>query len=169
MDKIDEKVSKIANQLAKSCLNVGISLAVAESCTGGWLSKSLTDIAGSSEWFECGFVTYSNDAKQSMISVQKETVDSYGAVSEEVVIEMARGVLTHSKATLSVAISGIAGPGGGSDEKPVGLVWFAYSYKKNKEINVTTEKHLFKGNRNDVRGQAVLQALTGLLKITESS
>ncbi len=163
------EISKTATQLAKSCLKTGKILAVAESCTGGWLSKSLTDLAGSSEWFDGGFVTYSNEAKINMISVHKDSLESYGAVSEQVVIEMAQGVLAHTKATLSVAISGIAGPGGGTEEKPVGLVWFAFVNNNKGEFTVSTEKQIFNGNRNDIRGQAVLQALSGLLKIAKSN
>ncbi|MFV1983623.1 MAG: CinA family protein [Thiohalomonadales bacterium] len=161
------EISKTATQLAKACLKTGKLLAVAESCTGGWLSKSLTDLAGSSEWFDGGFVTYSNEAKINMISVQKDSLESYGAVSEQVVIEMARGVLAHTKASFSVAISGIAGPGGGTEEKPVGLVWFAFVNNNKGEFTVSTEQHIFNGNRNDIRGQAVLQALAGLLKIAK--
>jgi len=108
IDKTDEKISETVEQLAQQCLNIDIKLAVAESCTGGWLAKSITDLAGSSGWFDRGFVTYSNEAKNSMISVQNTTLESYGAVSEQVVSEMAQGVLIHSNASLSVAISGIA-------------------------------------------------------------
>ncbi len=158
-------ISKFATELAKSCLKSGKVLATAESCTGGWIAKSLTDIAGSSEWFDGGFVTYSNEAKISMISVLKNTLESHGAVSEAVAIEMARGVLANTNANLSVAISGIAGPGGGTDEKPVGLVWFAYASSNNSDISVVTEKYIFNGDRNAVRAQAVLQALSGLLKL----
>ncbi|VAW94216.1 Nicotinamide-nucleotide amidase [hydrothermal vent metagenome] len=167
IDDIDYKITQTVKQLAESCLDAGISIAVAESCTGGWLSKVLTDIAGSSRWFECGFVTYSNDAKMSMISVQQTTLESYGAVSKNTVSEMASGVLAHSNATLSVAISGIAGPDGGSVEKPVGLVWFAFASAFDQKVNVVTEKHLFKGSREQVRGQAVLQALSGFIQIIQ--
>ncbi|MFV2061331.1 MAG: CinA family protein [Gammaproteobacteria bacterium] len=162
------EISKIATELAISSLKSGKVLATAESCTGGWLAKSLTDIAGSSEWFDSGFVTYSNESKISMISVAKSTLETHGAVSEAVVIEMAKGILANTNATLSVAISGIAGPGGGTIEKPVGLVWFAFANDSNTEIMVVTEKHVFKGDRNAVRAQAVIQALNGLVKLTES-
>jgi len=168
MDKIDEKIAEIANQLALKCLNLGITVAVAESCTGGWLAKSLTDLAGSSEWFDRGFVTYSNEAKISMISVGKSTIEQHGAVSQQVVVEMARGVLSNSNVSVSVAISGIAGPSGGTEEKPVGLVWFAYARDLHGEVSLVTEKQVFNGDRNDVRGQAVLTALNGLLKIVDS-
>ncbi len=169
MDTTDEKIVNIANQLAVKCLEQGIVVAAAESCTGGWLAKVLTDIVGSSAWFDCSFVTYSNSSKQSMISVQDKTLKSQGAVSKAVVSEMAAGVLQHSNATLAVAISGIAGPDGGSDDKPVGLVWFAYSRTKNDEISiVSTEKQLFDGDRKAVRAQAVLQALLGLVTIIDS-
>ena len=163
------KISEIAIELAKIAQKSQMILATAESCTGGWLAKSLTDIAGSSEWFDGGFVTYSNESKMSMISVQESTLAAHGAVSEAVVIEMAQGVLTHTNATIAVSISGIAGPGGGSDEKPVGLVWFAFAKNGNGDISVSTEKYIFAGDRNEVRGQAVVQALSGLLKIIQSN
>ncbi len=169
MDKTDEKIVSIANQLAVKCLEHGIVLAAAESCTGGWLAKVVTDIVGSSAWFDCSFVTYSNSAKQSMISVQEKTLKAHGAVSEAVVSEMVEGVLQHSNATLAVAISGIAGPDGGTANKPVGLVWFAFSRIKNdKTTVVSTKKQMFNGDRKAVRAQAVLQALIGLINIIDS-
>jgi len=136
-------------------------LATAESCTGGWIAQQLTAIAGSSEWFDCGFVTYSNDSKQQMLGVSENSLIKYGAVSSNVVAEMAEGVLNHSQATMSVATSGIAGPGGGSDDKPVGTVWFAWAQKG--ELT-RSEKKCFSGDRESVRKQAVKYALQGILQ-----
>ena len=136
-------------------------LATAESCTGGWIAQQLTAVAGSSEWFDCGFVTYSNDSKQQMLGVSESSLIKYGAVSSNVVVEMAEGVLNHSQATMSVATSGIAGPGGGSDDKPVGTVWFAWAQKG--ELT-RSEKKCFSGDRESVRKQAVKYALQGILQ-----
>lgn len=136
-------------------------LATAESCTGGWIAQQLTAIAGSSEWFDCGFVTYSNDSKQQMLGVSEQSLIRYGAVSSNVVTEMAEGVLNHSQATMSVATSGIAGPGGGSDDKPVGTVWFAWAQKG--ELT-RSEKKCFSGDRESVRKQAVKYAMQGILQ-----
>ncbi len=136
-------------------------LATAESCTGGWIAQQLTAVAGSSEWFDCGFVTYSNDSKQQMLGVSENSLIKYGAVSSNVVVEMAEGVLNHSQATMSVATSGIAGPGGGSDDKPVGTVWFAWAQKG--ELT-RSEKKCFSGDRESVRKQAVKYALQGILQ-----
>ncbi|MGI1669348.1 MAG: nicotinamide-nucleotide amidase [Neptuniibacter sp.] len=136
-------------------------LATAESCTGGWIAQQLTAVAGSSDWFDCGFVTYSNDSKQLMLGVSDQSLIKYGAVSSNVVVEMAEGVLNHSQATMSVATSGIAGPGGGSDDKPVGTVWFAWAQKG--ELT-RSEKKCFSGDRESVRKQAVKYALQGILQ-----
>ncbi|MFY0676379.1 MAG: nicotinamide-nucleotide amidase [Neptuniibacter sp.] len=136
-------------------------LATAESCTGGWIAQQLTAVAGSSDWFDCGFVTYSNDSKQQMLGVSEQSLIKYGAVSSNVVAEMAEGVLNHSQATMSVATSGIAGPGGGSDDKPVGTVWFAWAQK---DEQTRSEKKCFSGDRESVRKQAVKYALQGILQ-----
>ena len=136
-------------------------LATAESCTGGWIAQQLTAVAGSSDWFDCGFVTYSNDSKQLMLGVSEQSLIKYGAVSSNVVAEMAEGVLNHSQATMSVATSGIAGPGGGSDDKPVGTVWFAWAQK---DEQTRSEKKCFSGDRESVRKQAVKYALQGILQ-----
>ena len=137
-------------------------LAVAESCTGGWLAKVCTDLAGSSEWFDRGFVTYSNEAKQDMLAVLNITIETHGAVSQQTVEEMAEGVLSHSCAHWAIAISGVAGPGGGSDINPVGSVWFAWM-KKNQ--NPITIKKIFSGEREHVRQQSVEFALEELAKL----
>ena len=138
----------------------GQLLATAESCTGGWVSQCLTAIAGSSGWFERGFVTYSNTAKQEMLGVAGETLIRHGAVSEAVALAMATGALQHSRAHWALAITGIAGPGGGSDEKPVGTVCFAWA---GPEDCCATETCRFAGDRTAVRAQSVCHALSGLL------
>ncbi len=136
-------------------------LAVAESCTGGWLAKVCTDLAGSSEWFDRGFVAYSNEAKNEMLGVLEATIEAHGAVSTYAVEEMASGTLIHSHADWAIAISGVAGPGGG-EINPVGSVWFAWM-KKNQ--NPTTIKKIFSGDRDQVRQQSVEFALEELVKL----
>lgn len=155
-------LSDLSEQLAKLLLHKKKKLAVAESCTGGWLAKSLTDIAGSSQWFERGFVTYSNAAKREMLGVLPATLAREGAVSEAVVLEMASGVLAHSAADIAVAISGIAGPGGGVPGKPVGTVCFGL---EEKNVLLQTDTQHFEGDREAVRRQSVAHALTRLLHV----
>jgi nicotinamide-nucleotide amidase len=137
-------------------------LVTAESCTGGWVAKCLTDIAGSSAWFDRGFVTYSNRAKQDMLDVAAATLEVHGAVSEATVREMVRGALAYSAADVAVAVSGIAGPGGGSPDKPVGTVCFAWRVS-GEEPHMET-RH-FDGERDAVRRQAVVRALEGLMDV----
>ncbi|MDZ4254545.1 MAG: nicotinamide-nucleotide amidohydrolase family protein [Sulfuritalea sp.] len=135
-------------------------IATAESCTGGWVAQVITHTAGSSEWFERGFVTYSNQAKVDMLGVRQETLDRHGAVSPETAAEMAAGALKNSKAMISLAITGIAGPTGGSPGKPVGTVCFAWCRVGETAV---AETAVFAGDREAVRRQAVLHALRGLL------
>jgi nicotinamide-nucleotide amidase len=135
-------------------------LVTAESCTGGWVAQAVTSIAGSSDWFERGFVTYSNASKQELLGVNERTLKEHGAVSEETAREMARGALARSKATVALAVTGVAGPGGGSREKPVGMVCFAWASRD----AVTAETKRFSGDRESVRRQSVVHALGGLLK-----
>lgn len=142
-------------------------LTTAESCTGGGVATAVTDIAGSSAWFDRAFVTYSNEAKMEMLGVQASSLESHGAVSDVVVIEMVQGALNHANATIAVSISGIAGPTGGSDEKPVGTVCFAFADKLGWQ-KVSTEH--FMGDRAKVRSQAVEYALKNLCEyLGESS
>jgi len=155
-------LSELSQQLANTLLQQHKQLAVAESCTGGWLAKCLTDIPGSSRWFERGFVTYSNAAKQEMLGVPPATLQREGAVSEAVVAEMAAGALQHSAADLAIAISGIAGPGGAVPGKPVGTVCFGTA-QKDKEVQSDTQH--FEGDRDAVRRQAVAWALARLLQV----
>jgi nicotinamide-nucleotide amidase len=145
----------LVNKLRDLLLQNSLFLSVAESCTGGLLSAYLTSTPGCSMWFERGFVTYSNFAKQEMLEVSETLLDKYGAVSHEVVCAMAKGVLSHSHADISIAISGIAGPDGGSTEKPVGTVWMAFGYKE----HILSQKFFFRGNRLKIQEQAVSEAL----------
>jgi len=151
-------------QLGEVLVRQGLMLATAESCTGGWVAQELTAVAGSSAWFERGFVTYSNEAKQEMLAVSAVTLAQFGAVSEEVVSEMALGAIQHSRAQLSVAISGVAGPGGGSAEKPVGTVCFGWARQAGEVIS---RKECFEGDREAVRRQAVVMAIQGLRELID--
>jgi nicotinamide-nucleotide amidase len=137
-------------------------LATAESCTGGWVAEVITMTAGSSSWFDRGFVTYTNQAKQDMLSVPSETLARFGAVSEETARAMALGALQHSQASVSLSVTGIAGPDGGSAEKPVGLVWFGWA---SPHFPPTAQSRLFGGDRFAIRQQAVHYTLTELLQI----
>ena len=142
----------------------GLRLATAESCTGGWVAGAVTAIAGSSEWFDRGFVTYSNDAKMEMLGVSAATLEAFGAVSEQTAGEMAAGALAHSKAQLALSITGVAGPGGGSAEKPVGMVCFGWAGEGGAPIVITRN---FSGDRESVRRQSVICALQGVLERLE--
>lgn len=153
------KLESLLESLAATLVSRNEMLATAESCTGGWVAKVCTDLAGSSVWFERGFVTYSNQAKQDMLGVSADTLDSHGAVSEQTVLEMVDGALSHSRAHWVLAISGIAGPGGGSADKPVGTVWFGWGGPSGWRYS---QQHCFAGDRDAVRRQAVLHALDGI-------
>jgi nicotinamide-nucleotide amidase len=139
-------------------------IALAESCTGGWIAKSLTDIPGSSDVFHYGIVSYSNGAKESLLGVQLATLEEHGAVSEAVVIEMARGAMQLSGADIAVAVSGVAGPDGGSKEKPVGTVWFAWAVRAGSKTRTSTVCEHFAGDRELVRELTVAYALQGALE-----
>ncbi|GAA0348289.1 nicotinamide-nucleotide amidase [Morganella psychrotolerans] len=154
-----------STELGKHLSDAGLSVTTAESCTGGWIAKVITDIAGSSVYFQRGFVTYSNDAKHTMIGVSEQTLSVSGAVSEAVVCEMAAGALKTAGADLAVSVSGIAGPDGGSADKPVGTVWFGWAWHENGELKTAARRHCFHGDRNAVRCQAVLKSLDGLIAI----
>lgn len=153
-------LEQLAAQLGAALLARGEWLAAAESCTGGWLAQSVTAIPGSSAWFDRGFVTYSNAAKTDMLGVPETTLERHGAVSEATARAMAQGALAHSRADWSVAITGIAGPGGGSPEKPVGVVCFAWA---TKDGGCAAQTRHFDGDRAAVREQAVRHALLGLI------
>ncbi|SCC11628.1 nicotinamide-nucleotide amidase [Kosakonia oryziphila] len=155
----DTELMQLSERIGQALKARGATLTTAESCTGGWVAKVITDIAGSSAWFERGFVTYSNEAKAQMIGVQPDTLDAHGAVSEPVVVEMAIGALKAARADYAISISGIAGPDGGSEEKPVGTVWFGIASVSGEGI---TRRECFPGDRESVRRQATAYALQTL-------
>ncbi len=155
-------IAELAEQLGVSLRKKKFRLAAAESCTGGWLAKTVTDIAGSSAWFDRGFVTYSNQAKQDMLGISERVLREHGAVSEATVLAMAEGALKHSLADVSVAISGIAGPGGATLDKPVGTVWLAWARRGEPAY---AQHFVFAGDREAVRAQAVIAGLEGLLAL----
>jgi nicotinamide-nucleotide amidase len=158
---MDWELEQFAEQLGALLLERGEWLVAAESCTGGWVAQSVTAIAGSSTWFDRGFVTYSNAAKVDMLGVSESTLARHGAVSEAVARAMAQGALAHSQADWAVAITGIAGPGGGSPEKPVGTVCFAWASKAG---GCEAQTRHFAGDRAAVRAQSVRHALSGLIE-----
>ena len=158
----EEDATRRARALARSCKRRGVSLATAESCTGGGVAAACTRIPGSSEWFERGMVTYTNVAKREMLGVSEETLEAHGAVSEEVAREMAVGALRQSHADVSVAVTGIAGPGGGVPCKPVGTVHFAWAVRGG---DIQARKFLFRGDRAAVRLQSVAVGLQGLIDL----
>lgn len=153
-----------AEKLAELFLKTSTKLATAESCTGGGLAEILTRIPGSSAWFERGFVTYSNEAKQEMLDVPFDTLQQFGAVSEETASAMAKGAVEKSRADYGVSITGVAGPDGGSDEKPVGTVCFAW-YKRNQ--GGSTTRVCFDGDRLKIRDQSCLLAMQGLVDLLQ--
>jgi len=161
----ESTLQTLAHQVGITLRERGWWLTTAESCTGGWVAQAITAIPGSSAWFERGFVTYTNLAKQEMLGVQAATLDSHGALSAATVTEMAQGALCHSHAQLAVAISGIAGPGGGSPEKPVGTVWFAWAWAGGVQVRCQQ----LAGDRTAVREQAVVIALQGLLAVLRTN
>ncbi len=156
-----ELVTKVGEALKSK----GVMIVTAESCTGGMIAEYLTAVAGSTAWFDRAYVTYSYESKEEMLGVNKQTIVKKGAVSEECVIEMAIGALQQSHAGISVSCSGIAGPGGGSKDKPVGTVWLAWAMQGYEEV-VTQCLH-FEGDREQVRHQATEYALRGVLKLLE--
>lgn len=155
-------MNELATQVGAALKAQGMMLVTAESCTGGGVASAVTEIAGSSAWFDRGFVTYANQAKIEMLSVSPDTLLRFGAVSEATVREMVEGALKHSYAQVALAVSGIAGPGGGSAEKPVGTVWFAWGINNG---GCVARKYLFAGNRSEVRSQAIFIALQGLIEL----
>jgi nicotinamide-nucleotide amidase len=156
----DAQLYRLAEEVGAKLRKHGLMLATAESCTGGWIAEAVTMISGSSEWFERGFVTYTYISKREMLGVRQETLGQFGAVSEETVREMAAGAIARSHAQVAVAVSGTAGPTGGTPEKPVGTVCFAWLAPDGKPVSETLR---FAGDREAVRRQAVVHALTGVL------
>lgn len=161
----DLELHNLATTIAAVFSQRGASLVTAESCTGGWIAKTLTDVAGSSSWFECGIVAYSYEAKESLLGVRPETLEHHGAVSRETVIEMVSGALARFGATVAVAVTGIAGPSGGTADKPVGTVWIGW---KRRGGYAQSELFHFNGDREAVRRQTVAAALRGVQRILTS-
>jgi nicotinamide-nucleotide amidase len=159
----DEQIRALAGRVARQLLRAGARLAVAESCTGGWVAKACTDLPGSSGWFCGGVVAYSNEAKAAVLGVRADVLERSGAVSEAVVREMAAGALDRFGSDVAIAVSGIAGPDGGSPGKPVGTVWFAWGFDSGDQREIRAEVQVFHGDRESVRRQAVARALSGVL------
>ena len=158
---MQNRIEEIAREVGALLEVHRIQLVTAESCTGGWISEALTSVAGSSAWFERGFVTYSNDAKSDMLNVPATLIEQHGAVSEEVALAMARGAVDCSRGHMSVAVTGIAGPSGGTEDKPAGTVWIAWGQK----LGYAEAEHFsFRGGRRQVRSQAVVAALEGVAR-----
>jgi nicotinamide-nucleotide amidase len=162
----DNELLALAQQLGDLLKEKGLLLVTAESCTGGWIGQMVTAVPGSSAWYDRGFITYSNLAKQQMLSVQSETLAQHGAVSEQTVREMAQGAIKMSQAQVSVAVTGIAGPAGGSEEKPVGTVCFAWVLKNQF---VFCKTYLFNGDRAAIRRQSVEMGLQNTLELLKSA
>lgn len=161
----DSELYDLAQRAGHKLRASGRRLATAESCTGGWIAKALTDVPGSSQWFERGYVTYSNAAKMRDLGVGADTLERFGAVSEQTVREMSEGALRVSGATVALAVSGIAGPDGGSPGKPVGLVWFCAAARAGTLADIIAEEKLFAGDRDFVRSRAVHHALRLILRL----
>ena len=164
MKNTDRNLARLAVRVGGHLLATERRVATAESCTGGWIAKALTDIAGSSQWIIEGFVTYSNAAKQRRLGVPRAVLETQGAVSETVARAMAIGALRRSGADVSVAVTGIAGPGGAVPGKPVGTVWLAWAARRGQRIRVTAELRHFRGDWETVRRKTVRAAMAGLLK-----
>jgi len=163
-----ESILKLATALVEELTKSGKAVATAESCTGGWVAKAITDVAGSSAVFAYGVVSYSNGAKESIIGVQNQTLEDHGAVSSEVVEEMAQGTLRLSGADIAVAVSGVAGPDGGTKEKPVGMVWFGWAVRDGANALLDTSCEQFTGDRELVREASVAYALQGVRERIEA-
>ncbi len=159
---MDERLHALAKTLGEEARRREVMIATAESCTGGWTAEALTAVAGSSKWFERGFITYSNLSKQEMLGVSSETLKQFGAVSEQTAIEMAQGALHHSHAHVSLSVTGIAGPGGGTLDKPVGTVCMAWAAVGQAIRSQTAH---FTGNREEIRRQSVITVLNGMIEL----
>jgi nicotinamide-nucleotide amidase len=156
----DNELAVLAVRTGESLLSRGLAVATAESCTGGYMAKLITDVPGSSQWFRCGFVSYSNESKQRQLGVAAATLATHGAVSEQVAIEMAVGAMVVGEAQRAVAITGVAGPDGGTDAHPVGHVWFSRAQRlENGSVGALAVQRRFTGDRDAVRRQAVAVAL----------
>ena len=155
-----QNLTAITQQIGEILCKKNAKLTTAESCTGGGISKAITAVSGSSQWFEFGFVTYANTAKQKLLGVSQETLNHYGAVSEQVVREMAQGAIQQSNADYAIAVSGIAGPDGGTEQKPVGTVWVCWQTPQ----QIWTQKFMLKGDRQAIRTAAIKNSLQQLLQ-----
>jgi nicotinamide-nucleotide amidase len=164
MPPADDVLSSMAARVGRRMVAARWTLAAAESCTGGWISKCVTDVAGSSQWFTEGFVTYSNDAKHERLGVPLSLLRKHGAVSEATARAMAAGALHRARADITVAVTGIAGPGGGVPGKPVGTVWLAWAQRRGRRVETTVELRHFRGDREAIRRKTVRAALLGLMR-----
>jgi nicotinamide-nucleotide amidase len=164
MPNTDLDLARLAARVGRHLMKTGRSLATAESCTGGWIAKALTDIAGSSQWFGEGFVTYNNESKVRRLGVPASVLQTHGAVSEATVRAMAVGALRRTGAQRAVAVTGIAGPGGAVPGKPVGTVWLAWADRRGRAVGVAVQLKHFRGDRESVRRKTVRLALQGLLR-----
>jgi nicotinamide-nucleotide amidase len=162
----DEELHQLAGELGEQLKDRGWMLATAESCTGGWVGQLVTALPGSSQWYERGFITYANAAKIEMLGVPAGTLESFGAVSEETASAMAAGALSHSHAQAALAISGIAGPGGGTRQKPVGLVCYGWALADGTVMSSTCR---LDGDREEIRSRAVAAALRGLIELIDAA
>jgi nicotinamide-nucleotide amidase len=162
---VDKTLYDLAERAGRALMRRGLMLVTAESCTGGWIAEAVTSVPGSSEWFERGFVTYTYVSKREMVGVRGETLEKHGAVSEPVVREMATGAIEHSHAQVAIAVSGVAGPSGGSPDKPVGTVCFAWEIKDGAE---KVETRRFRGDREAVRRESVVHALEVMIELIDS-
>ena len=161
---MDKELYELSAQVGAALKTRGLALATAESCTGGWIGEAITAVPGSSEWYERGFITYTNVAKREMLGVAAATLDRFGAVSRETVKEMVTGTLANSHAQIAIAVSGVAGPSGGTPAKPVGTVCIAWGKRGGEPV---AETRMFTGDREAVRRQSVACGLRGLLKLIE--
>ena len=161
----DDALAKQVVTLADALRAQGLRIATAESCTGGLIAALCTSLAGSSDWFERGFVTYSNAAKTEALGVEASLIVAHGAVSEAVALAMARGALAHSAADLALAVTGIAGPGGATPGKPVGLVWLGWAWREGTEVKADAEQQVWPGDRTAVRSATVQWGLERLLAL----
>ena len=162
MANTDGELERLAARVGRRLLDSRRVVATAESCTGGWIAKTFTDVAGSSRWFVEGFVTYSNESKMRRLGVPRTLLENSGAVSEAVVRAMAKGALGRAQAQVAVAVTGIAGPDGAVPGKPVGTVWLAWAMRRGSAVRVTVQLRHFRGDRESVRRKTVRAALTGL-------
>jgi nicotinamide-nucleotide amidase len=161
----DSELYRLAARVGERLLAAGRRLATAESCTAGWVAKALTDVPGSSQWFECGYVTYSDAAKMRDLGVGQRTLAEFGAVSAETAREMAAGALRIPTVSVAVAVTGIAGPDGGTPAKPVGTVWFCAAARGERGVETLAERQRFDGDRAAVRSLSVRHALELLLRL----